>query len=259
MSRTPRKLSEFDIYHVFARGVSRQQIFEDADDNSYFLDLLRKMPSASDHTILAYCLMSNHFHLLIKMCMKDLSEAMRRLEISYAQYFNEKYERVGTLFQGRFGSEPIMSDEQLLAAVRYIHLNPTKANMAPFGAFEWSSYREYIKDSGLVDTSLVLEMLGDVRAFEQFHLIDRNDMVFMEESTEAGLPKRMRQTDQKVKELILEALEQRRLSSVGDMSRNERDALLASLKDSGATIRQIERLTGISRGVIGRAWLKRAK
>ena len=117
MSRTPRKQSESNVYHIFARGVGRVQLFEDDTDNSYFLDLLERMASHESCAIFAYCLMGNHFHLVVRMPMDDLSEAMRRLEVSYAQYFNEKHGRTGTLFQGRFGSEPIDSDEQLLAAM----------------------------------------------------------------------------------------------------------------------------------------------
>lgn len=127
-------------------------------------------------TLFAYCLMGNHFHLLVKMDLESLSEAMRRLEISYAQYSNEKYEREGALFQGRFGSEPISSDEQLLAAVRYLHCNPAKAGISSFDTFEWSSYREYAKDTDIVDTSLVLEMLGGVSQLKKFHNRESDSM-----------------------------------------------------------------------------------
>lgn len=254
MGRTPRKRSESDVYHVFVRGVGRMQIFEDADDNTYALDLLRRMSFEEGCSILAYCLMGNHFHLLVKMSLEDLSEAMRRLEVSYAQYFNGKYERVGTLFQGRFGSEPITSDEQLLAAVRYIHLNPTKAGIAPFNAFEWSSYREYAQGAEIADTSLVLEMIGGASRLEQFHRAECGEAAFMEEASGSGRPKRVRQTDQKVRGIIKDALDQQGLSNLSEMSRDDRNAMLITIRDSGATVRQVERLTGISRGVIGRVW-----
>ena len=254
MGRTPRKRSESDVYHVFARGVGRMQIFEDADDNRYALDLLKRMSLEEGCSVLAYCLMGNHFHLLVKMSMEDLSEAMRRFEVSYAQYFNGKYERVGTLFQGRFGSEPITSDEQLLAAVRYIHLNPTKAGIAPFDAFEWSSYREYAQGGEIADTSLILEMIGGTSQLERFHRTERGDATFMEESSGSGMPRRARQTDQRVRGIIEDALGQRGLSNPSEMPRDDRDAMLIAMRDSGATVRQAERLTGISRGVIGRVW-----
>lgn len=177
MSRTPRKLSESNVYHIFARGVGRLQILEDDEDNAFFLGLLGRFTFSGDCDLLAYCLMGNHFHLLVKMEMRRLSEEMKRLEVSYAQHFNEKYERTGTLFQGRFGSEPIDSDEQLLAALRYIHLNPQKAGIAPFDDYEWSSYQEYMgrAKAELASTSLALEMVGGTDYFEKFHRIECDD------------------------------------------------------------------------------------
>lgn len=253
MSRTPRKQCESSIYHIFSRGVGRMLIFEDREDNYYFLDLLERMASLEDCTILAYCLMSNHFHLIVKMEMNGLSEAMRRLEISYAQYFNEKYERVGTLFQGRFGSEPVDSDEQLLAAIRYVHLNPEKAGIASFDVYEWSSYREYAVAKSLVDTSLALSLIGGKELLEGFHRSGGDTVTFMEESIGAGRLGRRRLTDLEVRALAENELNLESLSNLGELTIEQRNAKLAFLKRSGATVRQLERLTGIGRGIIGRA------
>ena len=253
LSRTPRKQSESNVYHVFARGVGRMQIFEDREDNLYFLGLLERMAALENCAIFAYCLMGNHFHLVVRMPMEGLSESMRRLEVSYAQYFNEKYGRAGTLFQGRFGSEPVDSDEQLLAAVRYVHLNPDKAGLAPFDAYEWSSYGEYAGTEMMADTALVLGIIGGKDRIAQFHRSEHGTATFMEESTEAGRPRRRRLTDQEVRAIAENDLELDCLAALGALRREQRDAALSFLKGSGATVRQLERLTGISRGVIGRA------
>ena len=253
MSRMPRKQCESNIYHVFARGVGRMQIFEDREDNSYFLGLLERMASSESCTILAYCLMGNHFHLVVRMPMNELSEAMRRLEVSYAQYFNEKYERTGTLFQGRFGSEPINSDEQLLAAIRYVHFNPDKAGIAPFDAYEWSSYQDYEGAEGIADTSLFLNLIGGRNHLEAFHRSRNDSAIFMEESTGAGKPGRKRLSDREVREIAKSELGLSNLLDLSTLERGQRDTALAHLKSNGATVRQLERLTGISRGVIGRA------
>ena len=229
------------------------QIFEDREDNSYFLGLLERMASSESCALLAYCLMGNHFHLIVRMPMDELSEAMRRLEVSYAQYFNEKYERAGTLFQGRFGSEPIDSDEQFLAAIRYVHLNPDKAGIAPFDAYEWSSYQDYEGAEGIADTSLFLNLIGGRNRLESFHR-NRNDSVtFMEESTGAGKPGRKRLPDREVLEIAQRECGLNNLLELSALERSQRDAALAFLKSSGATVRQLERLTGIRRGFIGRA------
>ena len=189
------------------------------------------------------------------MEMRQLSEAMKRLEVSYAQYFNGKYERAGTLFQGRFGSEPIHSDEQLLAALRYIHLNPQKAGFAPFDDYPWSSYREYTGSADLVSTSLALGMFGSTSEFEAFHRMECNDK-FLDENAPASKRGRKRLSDQVVREIAEEALGIEHLADLGKVTRKERDTALVALKNAGATVRQIERLTGISRGVVGRAGQK---
>ncbi len=256
MSRTPRKLSEHDVYHIFARGVGRQQILEDDEDNAYFLSLLHRFSRSDECEFLAYCLMGNHFHLLIKMEMQRLSEAMKRLEVSYAQYFNEKYERTGTLFQGRFGSEPISCDEQLLVALRYIHLNPQKAGIAPFNDYAWSSYREYMGSADLVDTALALGMFGSASDFEAFHRMECND-TFLDEDAPTSKRGRKRLSDHQVREMAEETLGIERLADLSEMTRKDRNTALVALKNMGATVRQIERLTGISRGVVGRAGQER--
>lgn len=255
MSRVPRKQSESNVYHVFARGVARMQIFEDRTDNLFFLSLLERMASRDNCAILAYCLMGNHFHLVVRMAMEELSEEMRRLEVSYAQYFNEKYGRVGTLFQGRFGSEPIDSDEQLLAAIRYVHLNPEKAGIAPFDAYEWSSYQNYVGAKGMVDTSLLLAMVGDKSRLDEFHRIEIDEVHLMEESTGAGGPARRRLSDREARMIAVSELGIDSLLDLGGLDRKKRDEALALLKGRGATVRQLERLTGIGRGIIARAKL----
>ena len=229
------------------------QIFEDCEDNSYFLGLLERMASSGSCTILAYCLMGNHFHLVVRMPMDELSEAMRRLEVSYAQYFNEKYGRTGTLFQGRFGSEPIDSDEQFLAAIRYVHLNPDKAGIASFDAYEWSSYRDYEEAGGIADTSLFLNLIGGRNHLETFHRNGNDNVVFMEEGTGAGKPGRKRLSDREVRDIAKSEFGLDNLLELNTLERGRRDTALAHLKGSGATVRQLERLTGISRGVVGRA------
>ena len=103
MPRQARKRSEADIYHVTIRGVARVLVFEDDADRARFLDLLGGMLRLTDGELLAWCLMGNHVHLLFHMELGRLSEGMKRLESSYASYFNKRHSRAGHLFQDRFG------------------------------------------------------------------------------------------------------------------------------------------------------------
>lgn len=109
MPRRPRKISGSGIYHVMIRGINKMQIFNDDADNIQFLHFL-EYTQTDDFQILAYCLMGNHAHLLIrtsKNSIEALETGMKSLCIRYAAYYNRKYERIGTLFQDRYKSQPV--------------------------------------------------------------------------------------------------------------------------------------------------------
>lgn len=253
MPRTPRKLSEVNLYHVFARGVGRQTIFEDSDDNERFCDLMQRFISEYDGSILAWCLMGNHFHLLVEMEMPLLSGFMKRLEVAYATYFNARYDRSGCLFQGRFGSEPIADDSQLLAAVRYIHLNPQKAGIARFDEYGWSSYGEYINGSELCNTDLVLGITGGISSFEKLHRAEAEERRFMEDSTNDGSAQIRRLSDGEVRAFLESQCGASWRTILPSTAKLERDDVLCQLKRNGASIRQISRITGIGRGIVQKA------
>ncbi len=253
MPRSPRKRSEADLYHVFARGVGRQAIFEDAEDNYRFLDLLETYTSETKGSLFAWCLMGNHFHLLAKMELSELSSFMKRLEVAYAVYYNTRYDRPGCLFQGRFGSEPILDNAQLLAAVRYIHLNPQKAGIAKFDAYEWSSYMEYTSSPRICDTSFVLDVAGGRAAFRRLHEKDDRDVAFMEDSTDDGHARAHHISDSEVRGMLEGAFGKDWRTALPAADKAQRDSAIALLKARGATVRQVSRITGIGRGIVQKA------
>ena len=102
MPRKPRQLSSTGIYHVILRSVNQHIIFEEISDYQKFLYILSDCKSYFDVSIYAYCLMDNHIHLLLKEGEEDISVTMKRLEISYVQWYNKKYDRTGPLFQNRY-------------------------------------------------------------------------------------------------------------------------------------------------------------
>jgi len=129
MPRIARQLSETGTYHVFLRGIDRLAIFEESEDFLRFRDIIAKARSSSRFSLLGYCLMGNHIHMLMRTGEEDIGQSVKRVAGGYAAWFNWKYDRVGHLFQERFGSEPIETDNYLLAALRYIHQNPVKAKI----------------------------------------------------------------------------------------------------------------------------------
>src|SRR5689334_15226266 len=117
MARQPRNETEAGIHHVYARGVERRLIFGDDDDRRLYLRLLQGVAAKFRWRLLGYCLMPNHVHLLIETREPNLGRGMHSLHGVYAQTFNERWDRVGHLFQSRFGSRWV-TDEVQLARVR---------------------------------------------------------------------------------------------------------------------------------------------
>ncbi len=125
----PRRTTEFRAgyyYHLYNRGVNHEHIFFDAPNYTFFLKQLRHYFQGTVD-VAAYCLMPNHYHLLVRLGVDDLNGVMAPFSISFAKAMNKRYRRVGPLFQGRFASKLVDSDTYLLHLSRYIHLNPVKA------------------------------------------------------------------------------------------------------------------------------------
>lgn len=130
------------VYHVTSRGNARQSIFIDDEDRGRFLDVLSMVVERFHWLCHAYCLMENHYHLLIETPDGNLSKGMRELNGLYTQRFNQRYRRVGHLFQGRYKAILVEKDSHLLSLCRYVVLNPERAGLIKRPEqWRWSSYR----------------------------------------------------------------------------------------------------------------------
>ena len=142
MARPLRLQFPGGIYHVTARGNDHHRIFEDDNDCASFLVVLAATVARYRILCHAYCLMGNHYHLLLQTPKANLSLAMRHLNGVYTQRFNRRHQRCGHVLQGRFGAEVIDGDAYLREVCRYIVLNPVRAGLVGHPAqWEWSSYR----------------------------------------------------------------------------------------------------------------------
>lgn len=151
------------VYHVMARGVDGRTIFNDDDDRRNFLRTVIAVKDDARFSLLAYCLMDNHFHFAIKVDAMPLSAVMHRLLTSYVLKFNARHERTGHLFQARYKSIICLNDAYLIALVRYIHQNPVRAGLVSNpNAWPWSSCHAYLgrERSELTDTSFFLKAFG---------------------------------------------------------------------------------------------------
>ncbi|KAF0191629.1 MAG: hypothetical protein FD165_1698 [Gammaproteobacteria bacterium] len=130
------------LYHLTARGNAREDIFRDDEDRQTFLRLLGKEVEQQGWRCYAYCLMDNHYHLLVETPEPNLSRGMRRLNQVYTQAYNRRHGRVGHVLQGRYKSILVHKDSYLQELCRYIVLNPVRARMVSSAKdWPWSSYR----------------------------------------------------------------------------------------------------------------------
>ncbi len=144
MARLPR-IDLAGFHHVINRGVEKRLVFVDQDDYDKFLTLLCQLCTKYEVDVHSYCLMSNHYHLLIETHQENLSKFMRALNAQYAAYFNKKYKRVGHLWQGRFKSWFVTNEAYLYTLIKYIEYNPLKAKIVrDLGQYTYSSYNAFV-------------------------------------------------------------------------------------------------------------------
>lgn len=145
MPRIARNLPPWATLHVISRGNRRQNIFEETPDWQRFLDSLLTEATTAGIIVIAYCLMPNHFHLLIQASISALSDAMHRILTAHATFYNTKYGRVGHLFGDRFKAYSCDPELGLKPLARYIHLNPVRGGLVQSPEqWAWSSHRDYM-------------------------------------------------------------------------------------------------------------------
>ena len=254
MPRRIRLRSAGCYYHVIVKGNSGQIIFEDSSDYEFFIKTLRKVKGEIPFKLIAYCLMDNHVHLLLRDEEDVLPEIMKKIEVIYSIYFNSKYERRGHLFYDRYRSIPINSERQLAAVFRYILNNPYKAGIDSATGYRWGCFCEYsnsLNRCGVVDVDLGKELFGGLEHIEK--LIASFDPNDRSEAEELGVIDKNRMFDSEAIAFMRDNYGEMIFSKLLSMNRKDRNDLLRELKSAGLSVRQISRLTGISRSVVQRA------
>jgi len=230
------------------RGINRQSIFEDDEDRFQFMTVLTRYRELSDFRLHAFVLMSNHVHLLIEPAGEPLDRIFKRIGTSYAVWFNRKYERAGHLFQDRFRSEAVGTDQYYKTVLRYILRNPIKAGLvSSLDDYRWSSYLAYKKGKGvLTDTAYAMSLFGSQEALDKYLSQDNDDTVMDESDHDWRL------RDNSAKEII------KRITGCDSVSDFQRFDLLAQkeyarkLYLEKLTLSQISRLTGMSKTTVHR-------
>jgi len=181
---TIREYEEGGIYHIYNRGTNKQDIFLDKKDYTRFLfylklyleepesiqdidiqkrNYLERRNFHENINLLLYCLMPNHFHVVLKQKgEKDITDFIRCVALNYSMYFNKRHSRVGPLFQGKYKAVLVKNDEYLLHLSRYIHRNPS-AKVRNLGEYDWSSYSAYLgkQDIKWLKKDIILEYFAN--------------------------------------------------------------------------------------------------
>ena len=155
-------------HHVMNRRAAREPLFFDDNDRFTFLELLEGNASRTDTEVHAYCLMGNHFHLLVRSPNANLAYMMQLVSGRYGRYFNDRYGRDGGVCRGRYRSVLVDSDHYLLAVSRYIHRNPLAFWTDPLESYGWSSYPTYLglrRRQHWIHTAMTLDVAGGVASY----------------------------------------------------------------------------------------------
>ena len=248
MPRTARKLSRTNIYHVMLRGINRQTIFEDNEDRYRFMTEVRRCKELSGFRLYAFCLMSNHVHLLIETGSEPLELVFKRLGSRYAGWYNRKYDRVGHLFQDRFRSEPVETTAYFLTVLRYILQNPMRAGMEVRpGSYKWSSYLAYEKGNGqLTDIRYASELIGQREELVRYLCEPNNDKVWAETMS-------VQQPSEEEAKAIMEQISNcSSATAFQALDKAVQKEYIKKMAEQRLSVRQISRITGRDRKVITR-------
>ncbi|MFI8577862.1 transposase [Rossellomorea aquimaris] len=252
MARQARKKSRSRVYHIIVRGANRQEIFHDQEDRIKFLDTMQKVKTKSGLKIYSWCLMGNHVHLLLKEGMESISVVMKRIGVTYANYYNWKYKTTGHLFQDRFKSENVETVNYLLTVTRYIHQNPVKAGIVlkPHD-WKWSSclgyYGESVYPPTLLDTDYLLNMFSTNQSIAQERFREFNERANQDKCLEDHGDSRRRLTDDEARLEIKKRLGKLEIPQVKSLPKEERDRLLRRVKEiEGVSQQQAARILGVA-------------
>ena len=243
----PRKKSHSGIYHVMLRGNNKQIIFEDDEDYRKYLRVLQEYKETCEFEVLAYCLMSNHIHILMRPGEVSLAIVFQKIGAKYVRWYNTKYERVGHLFQDRYRSEPVDGERHVLKVVRYIHMNPVKAGICSKPEdYKYSSFRRYFSGNPLVDSGRI-SFLMDEKEFADFHN-ESNEDEFMDIDTIG----RRSISDKKALDIMYEISGCCTIAEFQTLAKEQRNSAIKEMRKAGVSIRQASRLTGVSRRIVER-------
>lgn len=255
MARQARKRSTSGIFHIMTRGINKMDMFHVDKDRFKYMDILREVREEHNISFYAYCLMTNHVHLLVDERDSAVSNLMKSIGIKYSMYFNKKNNRIGPVFQDRFRSEPIESENQMQICARYIHNNPVKAGIVSRPEdYMWSSfpvYLGYVEDN-ILDQGLLWGLYPDKAALKEFTCLANEDM-FMDFDQEKSPDNREEEAFQLLEEVIQKKWGLK-LSDIKYLKNPKQKMIIRELKiRTGLSYRKLAEVLEVSKDKIYRA------
>jgi REP element-mobilizing transposase RayT len=187
MARTARIQSESGYYHLMIRGNNKSYVFKDQKAKSFFIRNLLKSEEEGLIDLAAWCVMDNHVHVVLKANKEDLALAFKQINVRFAIKYHHEHKTSGHIFQDRFKTEPIETEQYLVRVVRYVHNNPVKGKIVDNPSdYKWSSYNRYLCEDLSETKKLVYQLMGDSEAtYKQFHQgLDENEFLEINEDLE---------------------------------------------------------------------------
>lgn len=225
-------------------------IFEDNQDHYVFLNYLIRSARKNEVSIVAYCLMSNHFHLIIKDDKENVSTFVLSLSTSYVRYFNAKYHRSGALFEGRYQSRSIANEDYLLTVFRYVLRNPEVAKLCKTSDYKWSSYQEYFEPKvkkEICDKTLIMNFVPNIKILKDYINQSVEDKSASEIEVYKGLP------FNEALKLSNKILGELNCINIQALKKEPRDMAIRLLLSAGISFKQVMKITGLSKSIVYRA------
>lgn len=230
-------------------------LFHDDKDRFKYMDILRDAKEKHNIALYAYCLMTNHVHLLMEEWDSAVSDVMKSIGVSYSMYFNKKNDRIGSVYQDRFRSEAVESENQFLVCARYIHNNPVKAGMVDRPEnYSWSSYPVYLglASDNVLNCDFLMGYYPDLSALKDFTSAVNEDR-FMDYDQEDA-PDRN-------EEAALNSLQKElrenwglKLSDIKNLKKSKRKLVITQVKaNTNLSYRKLAEVMEVSKDVIYRA------
>jgi len=248
MARQARKRSSTGIYHVMLRGIDRKDIFLDDEDRRKFLESIIKAKKKGKFKIYGYCLMDNHIHMLIKED-EEIGKIIKRITVGYVGWHNKRHERTGHLFQNRYLSEPVETEDYFITVLRYIHQNPIKAGIVSrLSDYKWSSYGKYRlvyqRQKSFISGDLTEAYFKTFKEFKDYMKANNIDKCL-----EYNVVKR--HNDKTLGEIINKKYD---IKEIDKSPIKKRNKLIRKIYDEQKTsIRQLSRVLGLGKTVVERA------